>query len=258
VSSGAFMSIDQAFAGKFDMGRVVTATFASVQKHAAILFPASLVLVGLTQALSVLSVAGVDPTKIFASPLYWLAALASIVGGTILQAFVIHVVVDGHRGNQPSIGTSLNAALRSAVPLVVTSILVALGVVLGMLLLIVPGIILLVMWSVAIPVVVVEGLGPVAAIGRSRALTKGSRWAIFGLVLVAYILMSLISFAIYGFNFAAMSTAMQSPDMIRVIASILVGTITTVLMYAGIAAIYSELRMVKEGVSNDQLAAAFD
>lgn len=240
------------------MGRVVTATFASVQKHAVILLPASLVLVGITQALSVFSMTGIDPTKIFTSPMYWLALLFSIVGGTLLQAFVIHAVVDGHRGNQPSIGTSLSAALRSAIPLVLTSILVSIGVVFGMILLVVPGIILLVMWSVAVPVVVVEGLGPVAAIGRSRALTKGSRWAIFGLALVAFILMYVISLAIYGFNFAAMSTAMQSPDIIRIVASILVGSITTVLMYAGIAAIYSELRMVKEGVANDQLAAAFD
>jgi hypothetical protein len=252
------MSIDQASAGKFDMGRVVTATFASVQKHAAILLPASLVLVGITQGLSFFSVAGVDPTKIFATPLYWLGALVSLVGGALLQAFVIHVVVDGHRGNQPSIATSFSAALRSAVPLVLTSILATLGVVLGSILLVIPGLILLVMWSVAIPVVVVEGLGPVAALGRSRALTKGSRWAIFGLTLVALILMYVITLAIYGFNFAAMSTAMQSPNVGRIVATILVGSLTTVLMYAGMAAIYSELRMVKEGVANDQLAAAFD
>jgi uncharacterized membrane protein len=252
------MSIDQVSGGNFDMGRVVTATFASVQKHAAILLPASLVYLALTQGLSFFTMSGLDPTRIFTSPMYWLLLLVTLVGGVILQAFIIHVVVDGHRGNTPSIGGSLSAAMKSFIPLVITGILAGLGAYFGLFLLIVPGVILFVMWSVAIPVVVVEGVGPVAALGRSRALTKGSRWAIFGLSLVALILVSVISFAIYGFNLAAMSTAATDPSLVRIIASILVGTVTTVLMYAGIAAIYSELRMVKEGVANDQLAAAFD
>jgi uncharacterized membrane protein len=252
------MSVDQVSGGRFDMGRVVTATFASVQKHAAILLPASLVYLALTQGVTYFGMSSIDPARLIFSPIYWIILVITLIGGFILQAFVIHVVVDGHRGNTPTIGNSLSAAVKSFIPLLVTGILTVLGAYLGLFLLIVPGVILFVMWSVAVPVVVVEGAGPIAALGRSRALTKGSRWAIFGLCLVALILVSVISFAIYGFNLAAMSTATQNPSVVRIIASILIGTITTVLMYAGIAAIYSELRMVKEGVANDQLAKVFE
>jgi hypothetical protein len=253
------MSVDQgAGGGNFDMGRVVSATFAAVQKNATLLFPASLVFVALTQTISYFGLVGLEPSNMITSPLYWFALVFALLGGFIFQAFVIHVVVESQSGAQPSIGRSFAASLRSLLPLIATGILVVLGCYLGMILLIVPGIILFVMWSVAVPVVVVEGVGPIQALGRSRALTKGSRWAIFGLSLVAIILFMIISLAIYGFNFAAMSTAMQSPDITRVIATGLVSCVTTVLMYAGIAAIYSELRMIKEGVANSQLAAAFE
>jgi hypothetical protein len=253
------MSIDQvAIGGKFDMGRVVSATFASIQKNAALLFPAALVYVVVSQGISYAGMIGMDPAAMMSSPLYWIGIVIALLGGVVFQAFVIHVVVDSHRGNKPSFGTSLAAAFKSILPLLATGILVVLGCYIGLIFLIVPGAILFVMWSVAIPVVVVEGVGPIKALGRSRALTKGSRWAIFGLSLAAIIIVSLLSFAIYGFNLAAMSTAMLSLDIPRIIASMAVSTITTVLMYVGITAIYSELRMVKEGVANDQLAAAFD
>jgi hypothetical protein len=253
------MSIDQvASAGKFDMGRVVTATFAAVQKNAVLLFPTSLAFVALTQGITYASLTDLDPTQLIYSPLYWVAMAVALLGGFVLQAFVIHVVVDSHRGEQPSFGRSFAASLRSLLPLIATGILVILGCYVGMIFLIVPGIILFVMWSVAVPVVVVEGVGPIKALGRSRALTKGSRWAIFGLSLVAIIIIMILSFAIYGFNLAAMSTATLSPKLPQIIASGLVSCVTTVLAYVGIASIYSELRMVKEGVANNQLAAAFD
>jgi hypothetical protein len=94
--------------------------------------------------------------------------------------------------------------------------------------------------------------------GRSRALTKGARWPIFGLGLITIIIVMVLTFAIYGFNITAMAAGGQSFSMGRILAGTIVGTITSVLMYAGIAAIYSELRMTKEGVANDQLAEAFD
>ena len=55
------------------------------------------------------------------------------------------------------------------------------------LLLVIPALILYVMWFVAIPVCVVEQLGPFRSLGRSRQLTKGHRWKILGLLLVILI-----------------------------------------------------------------------
>jgi uncharacterized membrane protein len=253
------MSVDQiASGGTFDMGRVVSSTIAASTKYAAVLFPVTLAYAILSNVIATYGVSGIEPTQMLTSPIYWATVLFTIVGGFILQAYVTHIVLDGLRGNQPSIGNSFSAALRSLIPLILTGLLLTLGAYAGMILLIVPGIILFVMWSVTVPVVVVEGVGPIQALGRSRFLTKGSRWAIFGLILASSLVLMILSLAIYGFNLTAMAAAAQSPSLGRIIAASLLGCVTSVLTSAGIAAIYSELRMIKEGVSNDQLAAAFD
>lgn len=258
------MSIDQSvMRGNFDMGRVAKETFASLRKHAAILFPAALILIPGAQLLGFFAAkTGMDPTdpaKIFSSPLYWVSLVVSIVAGYLLQAIIIHTVVEGHRGNQVSLGSAFGASIGRIFPLFILAIISSLGVGLGMILLFVPGIILGIMWSVASPALVVEGIGPLAALGRSRALTKGSRWPIFGLIMIAGILYIILAGAVQGFNFAAAQAgnldAFSAP---QIIASVIIGTVGSVVFACGAAAIYSELRLIKEGVGNSELAAVFE
>jgi uncharacterized membrane protein len=64
-----------------------------------------------------------------------------------------------------------------------TSVLVFLAVVAGLILLIVPGIILALALSFALYLSVDTGLGPVAALKESLAMTKGHRWSLFVLTL---------------------------------------------------------------------------
>jgi hypothetical protein len=77
-------------------------------------------------------------------------------------------------------------------------ILTGLGMIAGLLLLIVPGIILAVRWSVAVPALLSEGIGITAALGRSWEETKGRFWTIFFVMLIIYLPMTLAlgSFAI--------------------------------------------------------------
>jgi hypothetical protein len=254
------MSIDQAISsGNFDMGRVVKSTFAAVQQHAMVLFPAALVLVGGSQAIAYAGLGGGNPTEAVLSPLYWIGLLVSMLGGILMQSLAIYTVVEGHRGRSPTLASAIAPVLKTIVPAFVAALVASLGIGFGMVLLLVPGMILGVMWCVSVPAAVVEGVGPIKALGRSRALTKGSRWPLFGLILVAFIAAYVLSMAIYGFNFAAAaSVATDGMAVPQMIGAVIIGTLTSVLFGAGLAAIYTELRMVKEGVSNDQLAAAFD
>ncbi len=63
------------------------------------------------------------------------------------------------------------------------SVLAGLAILIGLVLLVVPGIILGIMFMFVGYVVIEEKLSPVAAIRRSMALTKGSRWKLFQLAL---------------------------------------------------------------------------
>jgi len=76
------------------------------------------------------------------------------------------------------------------------AILVGLGVMVGLTLLIVPGIILFLRWCVAVPVLVQERQGVLASMGRSAALTQGNRWALFGLFLIVVIILIVAQFIV--------------------------------------------------------------
>ena len=68
------------------------------------------------------------------------------------------------------------------VPLIGFGILYGIGVAIGFLLLFVPGLILLTIWSVGAPAIVIEGIGPIDAFKRSQHLVSGSGWPVFGVL----------------------------------------------------------------------------
>lgn len=80
-------------------------------------------------------------------------------------------------------------------PLVAVSILFGIGVGIGFVLLIVPGLILLVIWSVVAPVTVLERPGVFAAFGRSRELVRGNGWNVFGVIVLVFLAVAVLSIA---------------------------------------------------------------
>lgn len=111
------------------------------------------------------------------------AAIGFVVVLVAAAAYAGSVVrlVDCHqRGVEPdSIIDTLKSLKPRLWPIIWVQIMLGVGVVIGFILLIVPGIYLLVVWSVVLPVVVLEGLN-FDAFRRSRALVKGSGWSVFG------------------------------------------------------------------------------
>jgi hypothetical protein len=145
-------------------------------------------------------------------------------------------------------------ALRCAVPLFGLFVLWVLGVALATLLLIVPGLILLTMWLVAPVSLVVERTGIMASFGRSRALTKGSRWQIFGI----FIVLILASMAVRALLAPVVGTTDGGlPTLSFAVADAVVSGVASLVLTVVVAAIYVELRTVKEGASTANLAAIF-
>jgi hypothetical protein len=62
--------------------------------------------------------------------------------------------------------------------LIVASFLYGIGVAIGLILLIVPGLIVLTWWAVVAPVIVIERAGIIEAFGRSRRLVDGNGWIV--------------------------------------------------------------------------------
>jgi hypothetical protein len=124
------------------------------------------------------------------------AAVVSIVLALLYEGMVVQLVrdvQDGRRDN--TIGELFRSVSPVLLPLLAVSILGGLGIGIGLLLLIVPGLILLTFWSVVAPVTVIEQPGVLRAFGRSRELVRGYGWPVFGTIVLVFLLVIVASIA---------------------------------------------------------------
>lgn len=87
------------------------------------------------------------------------------------------------------------------------SFLSGFGIVLGLILLVIPGIILFVRWSIAVPIVLSERQGASAALRESWYRTEGHFWPIFGLFLLIYVPVLIVGFGVGALLPATMALA---------------------------------------------------
>ncbi|HEX2089038.1 MAG TPA: hypothetical protein VHI54_03760 [Actinomycetota bacterium] len=128
---------------------------------------------------------------------FLLAALISaaigVIINAILQAALLRGAAGATLGERVDISDSYRWGLRRFGSVLWVSFLVAIIVGVGFLLLIIPGLIFLAMLAVAVPSVVMEGQRGTKALGRSWNLVKGHFWHVFGVVVVAAIIVQVVN-----------------------------------------------------------------
>jgi uncharacterized membrane protein len=131
----------------------------------------------------------------------------------------------------------------------------------GFTLLVVPGVMLFLMWSVATPALVAEDIGVFAALSRSRFLTKGARWRIFGLQLLLLVIVWLVSAAMGAIMLAAGISPILSNGAAFSLPYLLVSAISNMLVIAFWstvqASLYIDLSAWKDGPKTQDLADIF-
>jgi hypothetical protein len=103
----------------------------------------------------------------------------------------------------------------------------------------------MVRFCLTLPAIVLERLGPVAALRRSWRLTKtraGAIFAFFALLFVAYMVISLLLFIVFGaFGFVAGSQPGGGSGLVLGLLSGLVGALTAVLLSGILVSIHGQL-----------------
>jgi hypothetical protein len=155
------------------------------------------------------------------------------------------------RGQPIRVSEALRRGFARVLSLVGLGILSALGLMAGFVLLIVPCVILLCMWWVAVPACVVEGLGPVESLSRSSDLTRGYRWKVFGLVLLLWLINGI------GSKMVEVVFALGG-DLVSSIGSFVSFVVWTAFSNCVLVIAYHDLRVAKEGIDTEQIAAVFD
>ncbi len=252
---------------RFEMGRVASRTFGAIGRNVATFFTLAILAVAPQLVLSAYLGVGdiarghaILPSQFaqFYSAL-GIVSLVSLVLGAVLQAALTHGTVSDLNGQKASFGSCLQTGLRTCFPVIGLSIVFGIALVFGFILLIVPGVLMMLAWSVVVPVLVVEKTGVFGSFGRSAELTKGHRWAILGLMVVVGLIsmaLGLVLLPLHGvLILSGGGLAGMAPYLV---VSGLTHVFTTMLIAAGTAAVYYELRSIKEGIGPEQLAAVFD
>lgn len=189
----------------------------------------------------------------------WLAIRLLII--SIILAAVSRTVVETYVGMESAWRRQAAAAINRMIALAAVSVMFWAAVMAGSALFVVPGIFLLVALSACLPVLMVEGVGPLSALSRSWVITSGRRWSVLGVLLVSSVVVVIAEVA-GGFLLSTVLVPLQG-DFGLWLASELAWLVTQPFLGAVLGVMYLDLRVRKEGLDSGFLslqlsATAFD
>src|SRR6202050_4379640 len=139
-----------------------------------------------------------------------LGSFVSVVAAFVLQATLVKAVQDVRDGHADlSIGQTVNEALPFIASVAGASILAGIAITIGLLLLIAPGLFLITIWAVIVPVIIIERSGVMASFGRSRQVVKGNGWHVFGTLVLAFLILIVVSIVL-GLIFSALPVLLRA------------------------------------------------
>jgi hypothetical protein len=177
-----------------DIGEVLSEAWNLYKRFLWQFFLTALVVFAVLDLLSALAAAAAGDSV--AAEIFWavIAFTIGIVGYFWVQGALVELVRDVRDGRADrSIGETYAAVRPRLAALIAAGILAALGIGIGFLLLIVPGLILLTFWSMLVPVIVIEGSSAGDSFKHSFDVVRGHGWPVFGLILITFITVAIAS-----------------------------------------------------------------
>jgi len=214
---------------RLDIGAVIRRVFEIYVEQAGVLMPASAAVFVFTGIVARVLIATSPGLGVIAIAIY-------LVAVTLFTGMVVSLVADVQDGRRDS---SAGQLLRAASPvlgqLILVGVVAAVGIIAGFILLVIPGLILLTLWSVSAPVVVIENPGVFPALRRSRLLVRGNGWQVFAVIMIMVVLVGAAGNIIDALAASAGTGA-------GIVAQVIVGVLSAPLSALAAAVLYFELR----------------
>jgi hypothetical protein len=237
--------------GDFRMGAVISRSRSMLWRHFPTFFVAGLIASSPSLLLAFTLTAEPADEELLSHLLWILFILVSLMMfSTIGQAVVIHAVFQDMRRGPVRLVESLNVVLRRFWPLIGLAFAGLLTLV-GLMLVIVPGLILSTLWFVGVPACIIEQLGAWTSLRRSLELTRGHRWKVFGLT-------ALLIIGTFSSSVVESWVTAATSHVVGVVGELMWTGIWTAFTAIATIVTYHDLRVVKEGTDIEQIAVVFD
>jgi len=211
-----------------DVGNVIRRVLAIYASRGPVVILVALT-ISLTVAVLDTLVDGVRVVGLLAIPI-------NVIADAVLIGMLVALVADMQDGRGDADVKQLASAVRPVLGrLIVVSFVAGVGALIGLFLLVIPGLILLTIWAISAPVVVLEHPPYLQALGRSSDLVRGNGWRVFAVVFVPSILVLAINSAV---GFVHRPEAAATTFAVAVGVGTLIAPIKALLS----AALYFELR----------------
>lgn len=257
-----------------DIGRVFSLTFRVFTSSGWPVLGLAAVLVGLPQIVSVLltrpyilertqQIAAANPGNPFAAFQAMASGpflIAMIIGLILMTTFYVAAIlylVSQYEGTPLAIGEVLARTPGRILPAFGVGLLAYLGMLAGTFLFILPGIVLALGWSVVVPVAICESVGFFGNFTRSRELAIGSRGRILLLFVLMFIAVIVVALPGGGLMAALNRQPAVVPGLFASVWQIVVGIVFAAFQAGLIAALYIELRRIRDGMIAPGLSEVF-
>ncbi len=120
----------------------------------------------------------------------FLGWIVSVVAAFLVQAALVKAVQDVRDGRVDlNLGETVSAVLPFLGTVIIASILAGIGIAIGFVLIIVPGLILLTFWSLIVPSIVIGGEGVFGSFSKSWRTVRGYAWHVFGTYVLVFLIL---------------------------------------------------------------------
>ncbi|MGO9221034.1 MAG: hypothetical protein ACLP5E_25220 [Streptosporangiaceae bacterium] len=172
----------------------------------------------------------------------FLGWIITVIAAFLVQAALVKAVQDVRDGRVDlSLGETVSAVMPYLFTVIAASILAGIGISIGFVLIIIPGLVLLTFWSLIVPSIVIGGEGVFSSFGKSWRTVRGYAWHVFG----TYVLVFLI---LIVFNIVLGLILLALPLVARnLISNVISGTLVAPFLALVVTLMYYRLTAAHEG-----------
>jgi uncharacterized membrane protein YesL len=186
---------------------------------------------------------------------FLIVMVLTLIGGVIIIAALLARIGSIATGNPISFKESLITGVRRLPAMLGTFVIAGVGIVVGTILLIIPGLFLMVAWAFCVYAVALDNKGPIEGISASMDLVRGRWWRTAGIITLigiivfcAYTIIGLIlGIAVVVNPDAALNDPTPLLMLVDTVISPAFNAVLTPLSYALFMVVYFDLKLRREG-----------